>query len=172
MSFTQYPRAATGASIGSTVTGATYTSFGPDPFTRNNELRYNTFQAQDNFTKFSAKHTLTFGVSVEKYHSDNVFYQLANGVYTYNSLADFYAATSGQSVALRRYQLAYVNLPGLDKPLQQLDVWYTGFYGQDQWRLRNNLTLTAGLRVDTANFKDTASQFDNPNADRDRKSVV
>ncbi len=146
--------------------GATYTSFGPDPFTRNNELRYNTFQAQDNFTKFSAKHTLTFGVSVEKYHSDNVFYQLANGVYTYNSLADFYAATSGQSVALRRYQLAYVNLPGLDKPLQQLDVWYTGFYGQDQWRLRNNLTLTAGLRVDTANFKDTASQFDNPNADR------
>lgn len=146
--------------------GSTYTSFGPDPFTRNNELRYQTFQAQDNFTKFLKNHTLTLGVSLEKYHSDNVFYQLANGVYTYNSLADFYAAVNGQPVTLRRYQLAYVNLPGLDKPLQQLDVWYTGFYGQDQWRLRKNLTLTAGLRIDTPNFKDTASQFDNPNADK------
>ncbi len=146
--------------------GAGYTSFGPDPFTRNNELRYQTFQAQNNFTKFSRNHTLTFGGSVEKYHSDNVFYQLANGAYTYNTLADFYASANGQPVALRRYQLAYVNLPGLDKPLQQLDVWYTGFYGQDQWRVRSNLTLTAGLRVDTAYFKDTASQFNNPNVNR------
>jgi outer membrane receptor protein involved in Fe transport len=149
-----------------TANASTYTSFGPDPFTRNNELRYHTFQLQDNFTKFAGNHTLTFGASIEKYHSDNVFYQLANGVYTYNSLADFYAAAAGQSVTLRRYQLAYVNLPGLDKPLQQLDVLYTGFYAQDQWRLRSNLTLTAGFRLDTPKFSDTASQFDNPNADK------
>ncbi len=143
--------------------GVTYTSFGPDPFTRNNELYYQTFQAQDNFTKFSNNHTYTFGLSLEKYHSDNVFYQLANGVYTYNSLADFYAAANGQPVTLRRYQLAYVNLPDLDKPLQQLDVWYVGAYAQDQFRIRRNFTVTAGLRVDTPRFKNTG--FDNANAD-------
>ena len=35
-----------------------YTSFGSEPFTPNNELRYNTFQVQDNFTKFRGNHTL------------------------------------------------------------------------------------------------------------------
>src|SRR4029079_5982575 len=54
--------------------GTTYTSFGTDPFTPNNELRYHTFQAQDSFTRFSTTHSLTFGVSLEKYHSDNAFF--------------------------------------------------------------------------------------------------
>ena len=31
--------------------GQPYTSFGSEPFTPNNELRYNTFQLQDNFTQ-------------------------------------------------------------------------------------------------------------------------
>ena len=70
--------------------GTTYTSFGADPFTPNNELRYHTFQAQDSFTKFSKNHSFTFGASLEKYHSDNVFFPLATASYTYNSLSDFY----------------------------------------------------------------------------------
>ena len=45
--------------------GTTYTSFGSEPFTPNNELRYNTFQAQDNCTVFAWSHSLTFGGAVE-----------------------------------------------------------------------------------------------------------
>ncbi len=41
--------------------GTAYMSFGSEPFTANNELRYKTFQLQDNFTKFGTKHSLTFG---------------------------------------------------------------------------------------------------------------
>ena len=41
-----------------------YTSFGSEPFTPNNELRYNTFQAQDSFTRFGKNHSMTFGVCV------------------------------------------------------------------------------------------------------------
>ena len=33
--------------------GTSYTSFGTEPFTVQNELRYKTFQLQDSFTKFS-----------------------------------------------------------------------------------------------------------------------
>src|SRR5439155_25979622 len=40
-------------------TNTTYTSFGSEPFTPNNELRYNTFQAQDSLTKFGNKNSLT-----------------------------------------------------------------------------------------------------------------
>lgn len=152
--------------------GVTYTSFGTDPFTPNNELRYHTFQAQDSFTKFGTTHSWTFGVSLEKYHSDNVFFARSNSVYAYNTLADFYADANGflanpnrttSPVTLRRFQVQYMNLPGLSKPEQPLEAWYYGGYVQDQWHVKSNFTVTAGLRVDTPKFANTA--YDNPNAD-------
>ena len=72
-----------------------YTSFGFEPFTPNNELRYNTFQLQNNFTKYGAKHGLTIGGSYEHYYSENVFFPGSQSVYVYNSLADFYADANG-----------------------------------------------------------------------------
>src|SRR5437879_13021491 len=53
-------------------------------------LRYHSYQLQDNYTIYLPQHSLTFGVSVEKYHSANVFFPGAQSVYVYNSLADFY----------------------------------------------------------------------------------
>ncbi len=41
--------------------GSVYTSFGFEPFTPNNELRYHTFQVQDNFTWNRGSHNFTFG---------------------------------------------------------------------------------------------------------------
>ena len=114
--------------------GTGYTAFGSEPFTPNNELRYNTFQLQDSFTKFGKKHTLTFGGAVEKYRSENVFFPGKQSAYVYNSLADFYTDANDflanpnrttSPISLRRFQVRYMNIPGLDKPLQPLDVWYT-----------------------------------------------
>jgi hypothetical protein len=152
--------------------GTGYTAFGNEPFTPHNQLRYNTFQAQDNVTKFSRNHSFTFGASIEKYHSDNVFYPGAQSAYTYNTLADFYADANGflsnpnrtvDPITLRRFQVRYMNVPGLSEPLQQLDVWYTGAYAQDEWRPKSNVTVTAGVRMDVAKFGNTG--FDNVNAD-------
>ena len=152
--------------------GQSYTSFGFEPFTPNNELRYNTFQLQDNFTKFGERHSLTFGASLERYESENVFFPGSQSVYVYNSLADFYADANGylanpnrstSSVMLRRFQVRYMNIPGAQKPVQPLEVLYGGAYAQDEWRPRRNLTITAGLRFDVPVFGDTG--FANPNAD-------
>src|SRR5262245_22810468 len=55
-------------------TGGAYTSFGNEPFTPFNLLRYNTFQMQDSVTRFAKNHSLTFGGNLEKFHSDNSFY--------------------------------------------------------------------------------------------------
>jgi outer membrane receptor protein involved in Fe transport len=150
----------------------TYTSFGFEPFTPNNELRYKTFQLQDSFTKFGDRHSLTFGGSVERYESENVFFPGSQSVYVYNSLADFYADANGylanpsrttSPVTLRSFQVRWNNIPGADKPLQPLEVVYTGFYAQDDWRVKDNLSLTLGLRLDVPFFGDTG--FANARAD-------
>lgn len=153
--------------------GTSYTSFGFEPFTVNNELRYKTFQLQDNFTKFSNRHSLTFGVYTEKYHSDNVFFGCCpQSAYSYNSLADFYADANGflananrtvSPVTLGRFQVRWSNIPDLEKPLQPLDVWYSAGYLQDEWRPGRNLTVTGGFRFDVSKFKDTS--YPNPAAD-------
>jgi hypothetical protein len=149
--------------------GTAYTSFGSEPFTVQNELRYHTFQLQDSFMKFSSRHTLTFGFTTQKYHSDNVFWSCCpQSNYTFNSLADFYAEanaylanpnrTAAVPNALRGFKVRYSNVTNLEKPLQPLDVWYSGGYVQDEWRPRRDLTVTAGLRLDASMFKNTAYQ--------------
>jgi hypothetical protein len=149
-----------------------YTSFGTDPFTPNNELRYNTFQIQNNLTRFGTKHSWTFGATLQRYESENVFFPLSNSAYVYNSLEDFYTDARGylanpnrttSPVTLARFQVRYSNIPDLDKPLQPLKVWYGGAYVQDEWRPRTNVTVTAGLRFDVPFFENTA--FDNPSVD-------
>jgi hypothetical protein len=145
--------------------GQSYTSFGSEPFTPNNELRYNTFQIQDNFTRFGNRHSLTFGASLERYESENVFFPGSQSAYLYNSLADFFTDVQGHlanpnrttsPVTLNRFQVRYMNIPGLDKPVQPLEVLYGGVYAQDEWRPGNNVTVTAGIRVDIASFGETA----------------
>ena len=153
--------------------GTSYTSFGFEPFTFGNQLRYHTFQLQDNFTKFTSAHTLTVGTYAEKYHSDNVFLNCCpQSAYKYNSLADFYTDANGflanpnrtvSPVTLGAFQISYSNLPGVTEPTQPLDVWYSAGYAQDEWRPRRNLTVTGGVRFDVSNFKPTG--YDNPSAD-------
>jgi hypothetical protein len=148
--------------------GTAYTTFGFEPFTFQNELRYSTLQFQDNFTRFTTRHSLTFGAYAEKFSADNVFWSCCpQSAYSYNSLADFYADANGylanpnrtvSPVTLARFHVRWSNIPGLDKPLQELDVWYTAGYVQDEWRPARNLTVTGGLRFDVSRFKNTAFQ--------------
>ena len=152
--------------------GTVYTTFGFEPFTPNNELRYNTFQLQDNFTWNRGSHAITFGASVERYKSENVFFPGSQSAYVYNSLADFYADANDyvanpnrttSPITLRRFQVRWMNIPGLDKPTQPLGVWYSGIYAQDEWQFKPRVKVTYGLRLDVPKFDDTGFQ----NADAD-----
>ena len=141
-----------------------YTSFGFEPFTPNNELRYSSLQLQDNFTIYGPKHDLTFGVSAERYESENVFFPGSQSAYVYNSLADFYTdandylanpARTTSPITLRRFQVRWSNIPGQVKPVQPLEVFYTGVYGQDAWQATRNLKVIAGVRLDLPFFGNT-----------------
>jgi hypothetical protein len=152
--------------------GSTYTSFGFEPFTPNNELRYGTFQLQNNFSWYRNKHSYAFGGSLERYESENVFFPGSQSVYVYNSLADFYTDANDylanpnrttSPITLRRFQVRWMNIPGKDKPVQPLEVWYAGAYAQDDWQVNDNLKISYGLRFDVPVFGDTG--YENVNAD-------
>lgn len=152
--------------------GSAYTMFGNEPFTPYNLLMHHTLQAQDSVTKTYKNHSFTFGGDIEKFHSDNSFYFGIQSAYSYNTLADFYADANGSlanpnrtvAAAPNRFQVKYLLQPGqTTPPLQTLDVLYGGAYFQDAWRPRNNITVTAGVRVDVPRFGTTA--YDNPIAD-------
>lgn len=136
--------------------GATYTTFGFEPFTPNNELRYKTFQIQNNLQIFRDRSTWTFGGSYEKYQSENVFFPGSQSAYVFNSLNDFYASANGDpNVTVRRFQVRYNNIPGQVKPIQPLSVDYFGVYGQNELTVNDRLTTTFGLRVDVPIFGET-----------------
>ena len=147
--------------------GRNYTTFGFEPFTPNNELRYKTFQIQNNFSIFGERHSWTFGASAERYESENVFFPGSQSVYVYNSLADFYTDANDylanpnrttSPITLNRFQVRYNNIPGQEKPIQPLKVWYTGAYAQDEWQATPRLKITGGLRIDVPFFENTAFQ--------------
>jgi hypothetical protein len=147
--------------------GTPYTSFGFEPFTPNNELRYGSFQLQNNFTRFGTRHTQTFGFSAEVYRSENIFFPGSQSAYVYNSLADFYTDANDylanpnrttSPVTLRRFQVRWANAEGAgpeDKPVQPLEVLYTGIYAQNEWQVNDALRLVAGARVDVPFFGET-----------------
>lgn len=152
--------------------GSVYTTFGFEPFTPNNELRYKSYQLQNNLSVYLGEHNLTFGISAERYESENVFFPGSQSVYVYNSLADFYTDANDylanpnrttSPVTLRRFQVRWSNIPGQEKPIQPLKVWYTGAYAQDQWQVFDNFNVIAGLRIDVPFFENTG--YHNPEVD-------
>ena len=152
--------------------GSVYTSFGFEPFTPSNQLRYNSLQLQNNFSIFGAAHTLSFGASLERYESENVFFPGSQSAYSYNSLDDFYEDANDylanpnrttSPVELRRFQVRWSNIPGQTEPVQPLEVYYGGIYAQDEWQVLDNMKLTFGARLDVPFFGDTG--FENAEVD-------
>jgi len=146
----------------------TYTSVGFDPFTPGNKLNYWTFNVTNNLTKYLDKHTLVGGFNYQKYQSNNLFYPASNGVYIFNSLADFYTAANQSlanggrpsTLAPARFQFRYSALPGGAEPMQVLKTNRLDFYVQDEYKASKNLNLTFGLRTNIISFGNTA--LENP----------
>lgn len=158
---------------------ATYISVGFDPFTPDNKLSYGTLHFTNNVSVYKDKHTYTFGANFEQYKSDNLFFPASNGVYVFDSLAQFYAASdaalldpngTGSAVEYDRFQYRYSALEGAELPLQSLKVNRYDVYMQDEYQVAKRVKLTYGIRAGLIDFDDTG--LSNPVVDgQDYKDV-
>lgn len=150
---------------------ANYISVGLDPFTQGNKLSYSTLHFTDNLTKTIGKHSIVLGANFEYFKSSNLFFSGSNGVYIFNSLADFYAAadqsaanggapSNATATSPARFQYRYSALPGGVEPLQVLKTNKLDLYAQDEIKLSDRFKLSVGLRASRVWFADTA--LENP----------
>lgn len=151
---------------------ATYISVGFDPFTPNNRLSYGTLHFTNNVSVYKDKHTLTFGANYEGYKSNNLFFPGSNGVYVFDSLAQFYAASEfgllnpnvdTSAVRYNRFQYRYSALPGAAEPLQVLKAHRYDLYAQDEFQMHKHFKVTYGVRAGLITFEDTG--ISNPTVD-------
>jgi hypothetical protein len=149
-----------------------YISLGAEPFTPNNKLFTDTWQASDNLTFYSGKHTISAGANFESFKFFNQFTPQIQGQYTFKNLADFYTSANAylanpnmtaNPVQLRRYILGFSNLEGNATWNAVTQAKNIGAYVQDELQLQDNLNITYGIRFDVPFF--TSNAVNNPQVD-------
>jgi Carboxypeptidase regulatory-like domain/TonB dependent receptor len=155
-----------------TNTDRSYISFGAEPFTPNNVLNTDTWQASDNITFYNGKHTTSAGVNFESFKFFNQFTPQIQGFYIFNSLADFYTSANAylannnmaqNPVNVRRYILGYSNLANNQLWNAVTKTKNIGAYVQDEWQIEDNFSITYGVRFDVPIFN--SNGVNNPQVD-------
>jgi Carboxypeptidase regulatory-like domain len=118
--------------------GLGFSADGPQP-------RYqNTYQVVDNFSKVIGHHTMKFGFNMDRLEINNPFYSNLNGLYQFLGGGPFSTNNPGADFLLG---LPTSYEQGSGSIIRARGREYYS-YGQDQWQMRPNLTLTLGLGWD------------------------
>jgi hypothetical protein len=133
--------------------GQPFTSFGYEQYTYGNKLNTDVIQFNDILNVYAGAHEITIGTQNSYKTYLNGFSPSYEGVYRFNSLADFYASANGTKAAAR-YDLSYT-LGGGDFPLVGPKDLELSVFAQDKWKIKDNLTLTYGVRFDYTKFYST-----------------
>jgi hypothetical protein len=148
VSFRQYSAVRTPASnlpsIGVRIDGR-FVNLGTEENTHVNVLESETWNSYFIGNWFVDDHEVKFGVDYEANDFYNLFGRRTNGVYTFNSIADYRAGRSS------RYELFYPAGGDLDNMAAIWGLDNLGVFLQDTWAVNFNLNLTYGVRIDTPN---------------------
>jgi hypothetical protein len=102
---------------------------------------FNTYQFYDDAFLTKGKHSLKFGVSVERDQLNDIRSPRPGGIIAYASMAAFLSNAAGAKIT--------TDLPQGLGPVEARQTIY-GVYFQDDWRFRPNLTINLGLRYEPA----------------------
>jgi len=100
----------------------------------------NTFQVQDNLSYTKGTHTYKFGADIRRNQLNQLFKPTVRGRLAYSSLQRFIDDIADTAIINK-------DLPGTAQILY-LDWHDFFFYGQDEWKIKPNFTLTYGLRYE------------------------
>ena len=106
------------------------------------------YQVDDNVSKVWGNHTLKFGWDGRKFKVDNPFYANLNGAYTFSTSNNPFTSGDAGLDFLMGVPAGYAQGSGAFINAYAFENYV---YGQDQWKVRPNLTLTfgAGWQTDT-----------------------
>ena len=100
----------------------------------------NTYQIQDTVSYSTGNHSLKFGVDIHRSQLHQLFKPSVRGRLSYTNLNRFVADVANTSIINK-------DLPGVARILH-LDWYDAFFFGQDEWKITPNFTLTYGLRYE------------------------
>ncbi len=112
-------------------------ALGPDPNAPQFTIQ-NTYQLADNVSWTHGNHSFKFGFDGWKSISPSSFTQRARGDYEWSFLSDYLFDNNPDGIAQR----------GLGDVVYYGDQFLLGFFGNDVWKIRPNLTVNLGLRYE------------------------
>jgi hypothetical protein len=127
--------------------GATYMSFGPDPFTAGNTRVVDTYVLTDEATWNWDINNFTIGIQYEYQNAVNGFMQGGNGYYVFESMDKFMNGSKPSA-----FGITHSNSADLTPFKSELAFQQFSLYWQDQINISDNFRLTAGLRFEMPKY--------------------
>lgn len=120
---------------------------GSERFSTANILNQDIVTITNNFKLYKGDHTLTFGTHNEFTSFNNLFIRENYGVYEFGSVDDFLNGENADRF-FRSYSLVDDITGDESTAAANFSAMQLGFYVQDEWLVSNQLTVTAGVRLD------------------------
>jgi hypothetical protein len=102
------------------------------------------YEVADTFTVVKGRHTWKSGFGWQNYHFDGFSYSRYGGEFRFRNLTEFLTLRRSATAQADRFT---GNLPGTDTN-RRVRQHYVSMFAQDDWRVRNGLTVSAGLRYE------------------------
>lgn len=125
--------------------GAPNLVWGSERFSQGNELDQDIMEITNNLVIPRGDHQFTVGVNYTKYKARNLFAQSIDGVWSFNSLADFQNGVTNQYI---------IGVPIGGDANVRLNTSLFGVYAQDEWRVTPRFNVQFGVRYDVPSFAD------------------
>ncbi|HEX8361611.1 MAG TPA: carboxypeptidase regulatory-like domain-containing protein [Longimicrobium sp.] len=135
--------------------GTNFVVAGPENSSVANALDQDLLEITNDLTLSAGAHRITLGTHNEFFQFSNLFAQNIYGNYRFADTTALKNRTPNQ------YSYTFLNPANPNaKERAEFSVRQLSGYLQDQWEARDNLTITAGLRLDMTSFPDKPAQND------------
>ncbi|MDP9005231.1 MAG: carboxypeptidase regulatory-like domain-containing protein, partial [Verrucomicrobiota bacterium] len=127
--------------------------FGSEQFSQENTLKQEQIEATFNATYTRGNHEFLIGTQNELLAFENKFLRDFFGSYDFRAAGGFTATQNYERGAPSNYAVTFPTVPGTI-PITEVRLFDFSGYLQDKWKIRPNLLLTAGFRIDTHVYPD------------------